>query len=200
MADTNFIIKKLEEVEIDQVSKFRMELEEDKPLEVFIRRDAKKSAAANLTQTYVAKVEGDRKVVGYVSIMCAEIQLEKSYSITDKVGADKYDYQPAVRIARLAVCKEYKRKGAGKSLVEMALGLILVAIAPSVGCRFVILDAKSKSIPFYKKRGFRLLNTPENLQKETPLMFLDLKNLDSEAEAETQTELAEITETPQDQA
>src|SRR3954467_8780657 len=100
MAHENIIIKKLETAGLDQVSRFRMELDEDKPLEIFIRRDARKSAAANLTQTYVAKVEGDRKVIGYISIMCAEVALEKTYEIADKVGADRYEYQPAVRISR----------------------------------------------------------------------------------------------------
>ena len=170
-------LKKLEAAEIDQVSKFRMELEEDKPLEVFIRRHALKSARANLTQTYVAKLEGDRKVIGYISIMCAEVKLEKSYNIDDKDGADKYEFQPAVRIARLAICGEHKRKGIGQQLVELALGIILEAIVPTAGCRFVILDAKSKSISFYQKTGFRLLDTEANRQKEMPLMFLDLRNL-----------------------
>lgn len=170
-------IKKLEAAEIDQVSAFRMEDAEDKPLEIFIRRNAFKSAQANLTQTYVVKLEGDRKVIGYITMMCAEVKLEKAYDITDKVGAERYDYQPAVRIARLAMCREYKGKGIGPQLVEMALGIILVSIVPSVGCRFVILDAKSKSIPFYKSRGFRLLETETNRANETPLMFLDLRNL-----------------------
>ena len=166
-------LKKLEAAEVDQVSKFRMELDEDKPLEVFIRRHALKSAKANLTQTYVAKADGDRKVIGYVSIMCAEVQLEKSYDIEDKDGADRYEFQPAVRIARLAICSKHERKGIGQQLVELALGVVLDSIVPIAGCRFVILDAKSKSIPFYQKLGFRLLDTDANRAKAMPLMFLD---------------------------
>ena len=183
MESSNIIIKKLETTDIDQVSKFRMAVEEDKPLEVFIRRDARKSAVANLTQTYVAKAEGDRKVIGYISIMCAEVALEKTYNIADKVGADRYDYQPAVRIARLAMCKEYIGKGIGPQLLETALGVILLSIVPHAGGRFVILDAKSKSIAFYKKLGFRLLDTEANKNAVTPLMFLDLRNLIDESNA-----------------
>ncbi len=48
---------------------------------------------------------------------------------------------------------------------------------PTAGCRFVILDAKSKSISFYQKIGFRLLDTEANKTKEMPLMFLDLRSL-----------------------
>lgn len=177
MADETIIIKKLETAGLDQVSRFRMEDDEDKPLEVFIRRDARKSAMANLTQTYVAKVEGGQKVIGYISIMCAEVALEKTYEIEDKVGADRYDFQPAVRIARLAMSTGYKRRQIGPKLVETAIGIVLVSIVPNAGCRFMILDAKPKSVAFYRRMGFRLLDTPENLGKPTPLMFMDLRNL-----------------------
>ena len=182
MAD-EIIIKKLEAANLDQVSRFRMESDEDKPLQVFIRRDARKSASANLTQTYVAKVEGDRKVIGYISIMCAEVALEKTYELADKVGADRYDFQPAVRIARLAMMDEYRGKQIGRQLVETAIGVVLVSIVPVAGCRFMILDAKPKSIAFYRRMGFRLLDTPENLKKPTPLMFMDLRNLIDEVAA-----------------
>lgn len=183
MPDENIIIKKLEAANLDQVSRFRMD-DDDKPLQIFIRRDARKSAKANLTQTYVAKVEGQPLVIGYVSIMCAEVALEKTYEIADKVGADRYDYQPGIRISRLAVLPNYRGRQLGRQLVETAIGVVLLSIVPYAGCRFLILDAKSKSKPFYKKVGFRLLDTPENLKKPTPLMFLDLRKLIDDAAAE----------------
>lgn len=181
MADENIIIKKVEAADQDQVSRFRMANNEDKPLEIFIRRDARKSAAANLTQTYVAKIEGTPRVIGYISIMCAEVALEKTYEIADKVGADRYDYQPAVRISRLAMAHGFAGKKIGRQLVETAIGIVLVSIIPNAGCRFLILDAKQKSIQFYKRMGFRMLDTKENLDKPTPLMFMDLRNLIDEA-------------------
>lgn len=177
MAEENIIIKKLETADHDQVSRFRMADGEDKALQIFIRRDARKSAAANLTQTYVAKIEGERQVIGYISIMCAEVALERTYEIADKVGADRYDYQPAVRISRLAMQDDFQGRNIGRQLVETAIGIVLVSIVPNAGCRFIILDAKSKSIQFYRKMGFRLLDTEENRGKHTPLMFLDLRNL-----------------------
>ena len=177
MAEKDIIIKKLEAANLDQVSRFRMSGESDKPLQHFIRRDAKKSSAALLTQTYVAKVEGERQVIGYISIMCAEIKLEDAYSIEDKVGADKYEFQPAVRIARLAVQDDFRGKKIGKALVETAIGITQTSIAPNAGCRFIILDAKKKSIAFYQRMGFRLLDTTENKSKPTPLMFMDMRGL-----------------------
>jgi predicted N-acetyltransferase YhbS len=178
-------IKKLEAANLDQVSRFRMEDEEDEALQIFIRRDARKSAQANLTQTYVAKRDGEKKVIGYISIMCAEVALEKTYAIPDKIGADRYEYHPAVRIARLAVETAHSGAGLGRQLVETAIGVVLLSVVPAVGCRFMILDAKPKSIGFYRRMGFRLLDTEENRATPTPLMFMDLRNLiDAVAEAE----------------
>ncbi len=183
MADANIIIKRLEAANLDQVSRFRLDRDEDKPLKIFIRRHAHKSAAANLTQTYVAKIEGERRVIGYVSLMCAEVALERAYEIGDKQGADKYEYQPAVRISRLALEDGFQRQGIGQQLVETAIGVVLLAIVPYAGCRFIILDAKPKSISFYRHLGFRQLDTEENRQKATQLMFLDLRNLIDAANA-----------------
>jgi ribosomal protein S18 acetylase RimI-like enzyme len=171
------IIQKLDAAGQDQVSRFRMEDAEDRPLEIFIRRDARKSAAAHLTQTYVAKLTDSNKVIGYVSMMCAEIKLAQSYSIHDKPGADKFEYQPAVRIARLAVGNGWRRHELrfGPRLLSAAIGIILGNIQPHAGCRFIVLDAKKKSINFYERNGFRLLDTPTNREADSPLMFLDLK-------------------------
>ena len=168
----------LEGADVDQVSAFRLPDAEDKPLVRFIRRDALKSSAANLTRTYVVKSrDGDKKVQAYVSLMCAEIGLEQTYSITDKIGADRYNNQPAVRIARLAVDASLQRKGFGKILVRFAVGVARRFVQPNVGCRFVVLDAKPKSVSFYEGLGFRLLDTETNRASETPTMFLDLQDL-----------------------
>ena len=65
-------------------------------------------------------------------------------------------------------------------LVEFSLGVAQDNIAPFVGCRFVILDAKRDpnpeldSVPFYEKIGFRLIDSDENKKGETSIMFLDL--------------------------
>ena len=171
------IIQKLGAAGQDQVGRFRMEDPEDFPLQHFIRRDARKSAKAHLTQTYVAKLTANNHVIGYVSMMCAEVKLAKSYSIHDKPGADKYEFQPAVRIARLAVCDGWRRHKlrVGPQLLDIALAVILSNIQPYAGCRFIVLDAKRKSISFYERNGFRLLDTPTNRAATSPLMFLDLK-------------------------
>jgi predicted N-acetyltransferase YhbS len=171
------VVKLLEEPSVDQVSRFRVDGEESRSLVRFIRRDAFKSAKANLTQTYVLKRGGDKCVIAYASIMCAEVALEQSYAIADKVGADRYDFQPAIRIARLAVDEEYRGIGLGRLLVRFIISVVQESIQPITGCRFVVLDAKPGSVAFYESLGFRLLDTQQNRAKNTPLMFLDLQDL-----------------------
>ena len=171
----DIIFKKLEAAALDQVSRFRMAAESDAALQIFLRRFAKKSADASLTKTYVAKQAGTPQVIGYITIMCAQVALAKTYDIPDKAGADGWDYHPAVRIARLGVADDHRATGLGKKLVELALGMIAGYIEPHVGCRFVIVDAKLQSVGFYERLGFRLLDTAGNRASETPLMFLDLK-------------------------
>jgi GNAT superfamily N-acetyltransferase len=169
--------KKLESTEIDQVSQFRLVDESDRPLQDFIRRKAHKSSTSNLTQTWIAKRNDDPKVIAYVSIMCAEVALENCYVIEEKPTANNFVFQPAVRIARLAVSRENQKSGLGKQLVDLVIGIVLDIVQPHAGCRFLILDAKRKSIPFYEKLGFRLLETEGNKSAETPLMFMDLQSL-----------------------
>lgn len=177
------IIKILETADIDQVSRFSMSASEDRPLRDFIRRKAIKSSDADITKTYVIKRENSRHVLAYISLMCAEVKLENTYQIDDKTDANNYEYQPAVRIARLAVCDDCQKQGWGKLLVEFAIGIVMESIRPHAGCRFLILDAKTKSIKFYKDRGFRLLDTENNKASENPLMFMDLKSLSSVLES-----------------
>jgi predicted GNAT family N-acyltransferase len=171
------IVQKLDAAGQDKVSRFRMA--DDFDLQNFLRRHSRKSAAAQLTTTYVAKLEGSSVVIGYVSLMCAEVKLEQSYAIEDKQGADRYVYQPAVRIARLAVSDDFRGHAlkVGTKLLYTAIGIAVDTIQPHIGCRFIVLDAKKKSIGFYEQNGFILLDTPVNRETESPTMFMDLRSL-----------------------
>jgi GNAT superfamily N-acetyltransferase len=115
--------------------------------------------------------------------MCAEVALQSTYQIADKAGAERWEYQPAIRIARLACCDGHRDKKIGRQLVETAIGIVLLSIVPNAGCRFLILDAKPTSIGFYRHMGFRLLDTPQNKASATPVMFMDLRDLIDAAEA-----------------
>lgn len=144
------------------------------PLKTFVQRHAKAYAAQMLAKSY-GVFEGE-KLVGYVTLVCGQIEVDGGEPAPD-VGDAQFEYKhyPAVKIARLAVDRRYRGTGLGRKLVDFSLGLTRDIIASSVGCRFVVLDAKPQSIAFYEKNGFRLIDTKTNRARAEPIMFLDLK-------------------------
>jgi len=143
------------------------------PLKTFLTRDSKKFAAQKLARTYV--IVTDSKVCAYATLVCGEIAAERD--IADLDGADfRYEHFPAVKIARLAVHKKYRDFSLGRTLIEFSVGRSQ-DIADIAGCRFVVVDAKTPSVAFYEKCGFRLIDTAENRGRPEPVMFLDLNAL-----------------------
>jgi hypothetical protein len=49
-----------------------------------------------------------------------------------------------------------------------------VEISASVGCRFLIVDAKQSSVGFYRRHGFQTALENESVTENSTLMFLDL--------------------------
>ena len=62
----------------------------------------------------------------------------------------------------------------GLALVDFAIALIRDRVADSVGCRFVVTDAKVEAVEFYDKQGFTVLNSYKADISDYHLMFLDL--------------------------
>lgn len=141
-----------------------------------------------VAQTYVVTENGigedgrDKKndVVGYITLTCSEIDLENGYQIADCQYANRYPTMPALKIARLAVDCRHRNKGIGELLVGMALAIAQDEIAPSAGCRFVVTDAKQDAVGFYERQGFTRIDSEANLQREQPVMFVDLQINDDE--------------------
>jgi len=170
-----FVIRPLEKGDCE--SPFSLPGKKDYPLRKFFLSDMEPSAEAFITRSYVAVPEDpkDKRILGYISAMSAEIGLKGVYDIPDKPEANRYPSQPAVRIARLAVSPDCRGWYIGEALVSLVFTICIDRICPVVGCRFLILNAKPDSIGFYVKQGFTLLETEENKKTETPIMWLDIK-------------------------
>jgi GNAT superfamily N-acetyltransferase len=151
--------------------------DKDRPLRKFFKQDMEPSWEALITRSYVAIPEEpkDKRILGFISIMNAELSLSGTYDIPDKPGANRYPSQPAVRIARLAVSPDCRGWKIGRELVSLIFTICTDKICPIVGCRFLILNAKPDSVGFYAKQGFTLLDTEENNKSPNPVMWLDLK-------------------------
>jgi len=142
------------------------------PLKTFLKNHAKEFQQSHVAQTYVAVNENT--VLGFITLTCSEIDLRNGYELKDCEHANSYDSLPAIKIARLAVDSRYRGKAIGENLMSHALSLAIEQIAPIVGCRFIIADAKQEAVAFYLKQGFTLLDSEDNKQREEPIMFFDL--------------------------
>jgi GNAT superfamily N-acetyltransferase len=148
---------------------------------------------ARISQCWVLRCEDS--LAGYMTLIADKLELDQPILIDEGV---QYQTFPAIKIGLLAA--DRRAKGAGRRLVEWAIEYVAGEIAPTIGVRFLTVDAfydVDETPPydasgFYEKFGFRFVNAEETLPPSTPYrtMYLDLKPLidlfnssDSEIEA-----------------
>lgn len=148
------------------------------PLKTFLRKHARKYEDNNLARTYAA-FAGER-LYGYITLVCGEVVVDgDGPALAEAPGVDyPYSHFPAIKIARLAVDSGLRNSGLGRNLVQIALGVAKRVICPAVGCRFVMVDSKQSAVPFYTRCGFTTLDSPENRDRDEPVMFVDLNRVD----------------------
>jgi len=168
--------------------RFKSGGEQFQPLKTFLQQDALLFQDGCIAQTYVVIDDNERtgkdvdpnsftyKILGYITLTCSQVNL-KDYNLGDCARAERYEFLPAVKIARLAVDARARGLGIGGMLFGFALSMSLDDIRPMVGCRFLITDAKRDALDFYHKQGMELLDTEENQEAEHPIMFIDLFTL-----------------------
>lgn len=159
----------------DVVNKLKM-VPDDDAFRWFLQTLAKPFQVADTAKTYVA-VEGTDKgprIRSYISILLSEIRKDFA-NLEDCPEASRFDF-PAVKIARLATDRRYEGRGLGTALIDLVVGIVQDQVVPHVGCRFMILDANRAKIEYYQRRGFVLVENPENLDEahQNPVMFMDL--------------------------
>ncbi|WP_052732057.1 GNAT family N-acetyltransferase [Devosia geojensis] len=169
----------------DTVTGLSLGHEDFTPLKSYLQKDAKKHHEQSLARTYGVFLEDEpRRVKAYITLVCGEIVTDPGENGPDGLVAEDglhYPYRqyPAVKIARLAVDKRLKAQNLkiGSKLVELSIGISKDIICPAVGCRFVVVDAKKRSIGFYERCGFTALDTRENMQRAESVMFVDLHKI-----------------------
>lgn len=148
------------------------------PLKTFLQNQAQEFQAGQIACTYVAvRADQPNQIIAYITLICSEIDVRAGYELQGSQHAQRYDSLPAVKIARLAVDSRYRSLGIGESLIATAVSIANDEIAPHVGCRFLVTDAKQASVSFYTRMGFTLLDTAANREAEQPVMFVDLAKL-----------------------
>lgn len=152
-------------------------------LKTFAQRHAQKYESEGLARTYVLYDDVNRCLAAYMTMVCSEVTSEQD---NPPIQADGLTYPylqwPSVKISRLLVDARYRREGErwkdgqriGEGLVRFAIGIAQETVCPAVGCRFMVVDAHSEAVGFYKKLGFSLLDTEENRDRKEPIMFIDM--------------------------
>ncbi|WP_168188949.1 GNAT family N-acetyltransferase [Thiomicrorhabdus sediminis] len=141
----------------------------------FIKEQAFEFDRLLISKTYVAEI--GRKVIGFISLTCTEIKFEDDVADDSGHPVNNFQSKPAVKITRLAVDQRYQRQGIGQILLAQSFSLVVDTIRETVGCRFLVLDARKDKIDWYQSFGFELVGTHENMMRECPIMFLDLRDL-----------------------
>lgn len=175
MAETGNII--LRQIECnDNTSKLSLGKSEYTPLKTFLKKNAFDFHQCEIAKTYVLVDENSvsQRIWGYITLMNSEILLNEGQRPQETSNTSKYEAFPAVKIARLAIDKGLQGSGYGAKLLNWCIGHVKLAIMPYVGCRFLVVDAKSDSVAFYQKSGFELLNIDKKYTEEHPMMFFDL--------------------------
>ncbi len=152
-------------------------------LNYFLREDALHDQLSCISITRLAYHED--VIVGFFTIANASLRSNEMHKGED-AGISEYPSYPAMKIVRMGVQDGYQNKGIG---TEMLLRTMVIAklLSRSIGCRFIIVDAKTNpgTVRFYMKFGFRpqksmykviteILQDKYNGDRESVPMYLDI--------------------------
>lgn len=175
--DGDWILEKLEEQDYAQIGEFDCDNED---LNEFFRVDALEHRKELLTETYSLYEATVGKTIPPVALIsfcndAIHLSKEKRRQLLHPKKA-RYQYLPAVKIARLGVHKPFQGKNLGTFLVNLTKKLFLTD--NRTGCRFITVDALNdkRAIKFYQKNSLQFLHSKDK-NKKTRIMWFDLKRL-----------------------
>ncbi len=141
-------------------------------LNQFLKTTARQHIQKGISRTFILSEE--ERIVGFFTLTICEIKSEKLPSSFAK----KYPSQvPGVKLARLAVDKQWQRQGIGEILMVEAMQSALL-VAETAGGIGLFVDAKDESAQsYYARYGFiALADCP--LEMFLPLSLLRTLSLD----------------------
>lgn len=125
---------------------------EVEPLNDYLRKYALQNQKKDAARTYVVTKEED-EIIGFYTLVFGSVSVEEATSEVS-AGLGKYPI-PIILLARLAIDKNKKGKGLGRSLLRDAL-LRSVRASEIAGLRAFVVHAEDEAAKaFYEKFGFR---------------------------------------------
>jgi GNAT superfamily N-acetyltransferase len=113
------------------------------------------------------------------SLKCTYVEQHKGFS---RLGEFRLEELPAFTIGRLAVAKDWQKKGIGRVIVVKIVDDAL-ACAKHAGIRLILVQAKHEAFDFYQKLGFEFVKETRREKarlrdRGTRTMFLDILHVE----------------------
>ena len=143
----------------------------DDDLNNFLKDDAFNNQKSMLSVTMLVYL--NNILISYFSLTNDSIR-KKLVHPEDGESDYPYSHYPALKIARLAVHREWEGKGTGTAMLIESVATAFT-IAKYAGCRIITVDAKKESAGFYEKYGFKKANADR--ETDTVPMYLDLNKM-----------------------
>ena len=145
----------------------------DGDLDEFLRDDAERLHRSLVAKTFLASY-GER-CVAYISLLADVLQLKANDKKKIGLHHDDPPAIPGLKIARLAVCQDFREQysGVGTRLMAFAFAVGL-DLTKKVACRLLTVDAYPTSVGFYERLGFTKNKLREPKEGNTVSMRLDL--------------------------
>lgn len=138
-------------------------------LNCYLRQTARQHNQKGISRTFVlVDTEKPKIIIGFFTLSLCEIRAEK---LTEKLAKKYPSIVSGVKLARLAVDRNWQRQGIGEILMVEAMKRAIV-IADNAGVIGLFVDAKDeKAKKYYLRYGFVSL-------QDNPLeMFLPLSTI-----------------------
>lgn len=133
----------------------------------FLRNGAFANAAATGTTTTWLLADRDNaphKVVGYVTLALTQIRLNRAEARDAELATAGRSAFGAVRIAMIGVDREFQHRGHGTLLINTVI-LHTARMSNEVSVRFIVADAASTQVDWYRHRGFVENNADEEQKR-----------------------------------
>lgn len=143
----------------------------------FLKDDALENQEQNLSVTFLLFYQN--QLVSYLTLLTDRITLEGNLQKYFREKGVHYKSLPALKIGRLCVDDNFRRRGLGKLMIEFSIMIAKEINQGKAGCRFIAVDVKRNSaleldsFHFYKKLGFEI--TREKVNRKITFMHLDVK-------------------------
>ena len=163
--------------EVESLSHFFNEYEE---YNKFLKEDAKEYEKLNISRTHILVNLQNGQILAYMSLVADSVQLSRNEKEIVELGFIPFSTFPAMKIGKLAVDRDAKKRysGIGSLMIRLARGFAANLNKKGIACRFLTIDADVEHNPnvtqFYMKNGFAANERLNNKNRVTVSMRKDI--------------------------